>query len=524
MGDGARSRTDRSSSAPATKARCSASTATARVRSSSTRAELEAHALAPAPDGGLYVGTSPDGKIYKVDRRGTGTTFFEPGEKYIWALATDARGQLYAATGDKGVIYKIAPDGKGAKFYQAQATNVTALAVDPNGNLLVGTESPGRVLRVDSQGKAFLLLDTPFEEIRSLRFDDKGVLYVAAVNGRTGTSAPPRPDDRNTPAPSAEPAAPTPVVSVSTEITAVAVVDTGSGATAGTPREDRRSLKGAVYRIAADGLWDKLWESREDSPYDVIFDAAGHLIVATGNRGKLYRLEGDPLQPTLLATAGGQQVTALHRDARGQLNYATANPGKVYRLSAQRASKGTYDSATLDAGMVSSWGSISWRGSTPRGSTHRDFDAVRQLGRAKRHLERVVRLVQHAGGVADREPESALPAVARRPHRLGHTCPDLGQRVLPAAQPAAPGAIDHVAPARDRVPETVQHRRPRPRRLRRSDDARSPADRRRHERCIGRIRLARRGAPDLSEGAPDADLARERRERRRAAVRRAVPP
>jgi len=25
--------------------------------------ELEAHALAPAPDGGLYVGTSPDGKI-----------------------------------------------------------------------------------------------------------------------------------------------------------------------------------------------------------------------------------------------------------------------------------------------------------------------------------------------------------------------------------------------------------------------------------------------------------------------------
>ena len=27
--------------------------------------ELEAHALAPAPNGGIYVGTSPDGRIYK---------------------------------------------------------------------------------------------------------------------------------------------------------------------------------------------------------------------------------------------------------------------------------------------------------------------------------------------------------------------------------------------------------------------------------------------------------------------------
>jgi hypothetical protein len=332
-------------------------------------AELEAHALAPAPDGGLYVGTSPDGKIYKVDRRGVATTFFQPGEKYVWALASDRRGQVYAATGDKGTVYKIAPDGKGAKFYQAQSTNVTSLAIDPSGALLVGTESPGRVLKVDADGKAFLLLDTPFEEIRSLRFDDKGLLYVAAVNGRAGTVAAPRIDDRESVTPRAPEPSANPVPSVSAEITSVAVVDAPSGgASVGAPREDRRTPKGAIYRIAADGLWDKLWESREDSPYDVVFDTQGKVVIGTGNRGKLYRLDGDPLQPTLVTTAGGQQVTSLHRDAKGRIYYATANPGKLYRLSAERAARGTYQSETRDAGMVATWGAISWRGTTPAGS------------------------------------------------------------------------------------------------------------------------------------------------------------
>jgi len=332
--------------------------------------ELEVHALAAAPDGGLYVGTGPNGKIYKVDRKGGSTSFFDPKEKYIWALATDTRGQVYAATGDKGAVYRIGPDGKGSRFYQAQATNVTALAVDRSGHLLIGTDGPGRVLRVDSDGKPFLLLDTKFDEIRALRFDDKGAVYVAAVAGRGGPPPPPRADDRSggdrvsTPESSAAP-----VASVSAEITSVTVVDVpSSGSSASTSRDDRRSVKGAVYRIASDNLWDKLWESRDDTPYDVALDGQGGIIIATGNRGKLYRLDGAPPQPTLLTTAGGLQVTSLHRDTQGRVYYATANPGKLYRLSADRADRGTYISETRDATMVSTWGSISWRGTFPPGS------------------------------------------------------------------------------------------------------------------------------------------------------------
>src|SRR5215813_9199181 len=299
-------------------------------------AELEVHAIAPAPNGGLYVATSPDGKIYKVDRNGASTTFFDPHEKYIWALAVDNAGNVYAGTGEKGVVYKITPDGKGTPFYQTKATHATALALDKSGNLLVGTESPGRVVRVDADGKGFVLLDSPFQEIRTLRFDDKGVLYVAAVNGRaTSGAAPSVPTETSSGGQGGDTGrAPVPSVSVSTEITAIGVVETpGSGGGSSTSRADNRLTKGAIYRIAPDGLWDQLWESKEDSPYDVAFDGDGHLVVATGNKGKIYRLEGDPLQPILLARASAQQVTALYRDARGRLYYATANPGKLYRLS-----------------------------------------------------------------------------------------------------------------------------------------------------------------------------------------------
>jgi sugar lactone lactonase YvrE len=327
--------------------------------------ELEVHALANAPNGQLYVGTSPDGRIYRVDAQGRAETFFDPEDKYIWAIAVDKQGVVFAATGDKGVVYRITPDGKSTKFFSTKAMHAVSLAFDPNGQLLVGTGSPGRVFRVDVSGKGFLLLDTTYQEIHSLRIDPKGLIYAAAQSGRQAPQA----EDRTEapPVPAAQQAVPT----VSTEITSIAVIDVpvtpSSGQSGPPPRDDRRGPTGAVYRVQPDGLWDELWTSREDAPYDLAVEADGSVLIATGPKGKLFRLGGNPMRALLLTRVPSQQSTMLARVADRTL-VATANPGLLMAISSTRALRGTYESEVKDAQTVATWGVLSWRASIPSGA------------------------------------------------------------------------------------------------------------------------------------------------------------
>ncbi len=318
--------------------------------------ELEVHALAAAPRGGVYVGTSPDGKIYHVAADGTSAVLFDPEDRYIWALAVDAGGNVFAATGDKGIIYKIPPDGKGTPFYRTNAGNVVSLAFAPNGDLVAGTESPGRVFRIDPAGHAFVLLDSPFREIHAVRLAADGTIYAVAVNGGQGG------DSRATDQPVQTPeAARPPVPSVSTEITTISVVDSGVTGASPQPHPAKRQGKGAIYRIRPDGLWDTLWDSGDDAPYDLVIEPDNSLLVGTGTEGKIFRVSGEPARATLLARASAKQVTALLREPSGRVVGVTSNPGKLFALSPSPARRGAYDSDVRDAGNVATWGVIRWR-------------------------------------------------------------------------------------------------------------------------------------------------------------------
>ena len=329
--------------------------------------EIDIHAVVAGPGGAVFAATSPDGRVYRVTPDGEPSTVFDPDDTYIWALAVAPDGTLYAATGDAARIYRVAPQGEGEVFFESDATHVLSLAFEAGGALLAGTESPGHVLRIGQDGRAFVLLDAPYTEIRSLRTQPDGSVLVVAVNESGATAPSP---SSSTDSSSTEPA-PAPVVSVTTSVTAVVVAD---AATTSTSRPSTnggtasRGTKGAVYRIAADGVWDKLWSSDADTPYDAVFDTAGALLIGTGGDGKIYQVSDDPPRTALLGRAPAQQITRFLQQADGSLRYATANPGKVVRLTRALAQRGTYESEIRDAVTVATWGTISWGGATPGGS------------------------------------------------------------------------------------------------------------------------------------------------------------
>ncbi len=325
--------------------------------------ELEVHALAPAPDGGLFVGTSPDGRVYRVDARGMAQAFFDPDEKYIWALATDSTGRLVVATGDpKGRVYRVSTTGAVEVLYTSSAAHVVSMTFDAEHRLVVGTESPGRVFRIGADNRPFLLLDTSLQEVRALRTDTRGRILAAAQARRTGA------DGGGEAPPAAVAPAAAPVASVSVSITAMSVVDTSSpvpASASGVPGGG--AVVGAIFRIDPDGTSDRIWESTDDAPYDLAVLDDDALLVATGNRGKLYRLAGEPVRATLVGRVPGQHAVQFVR-AAGRTLAATSNAGALVRIDDRHAERGTYVSEVRDARTSATWGALSWRATAPAGA------------------------------------------------------------------------------------------------------------------------------------------------------------
>ena len=331
-------------------------------------AEQNVHAIAPDNAGGLLAGTSPEGALYRIGPE-PAQMVFDPEDRYIWAVAASESGDVFVATGDQGRIYRIPAGGNAQLFYDAEASHVLTLAFDAAGNVLAGTGTPGQVIRIAQDGRGFVVLDSPYAEIRALRLARDGALYAVAV-GSSRARAQPAPA---TPAPAR---APVPRVTTSTTVTAVvgaAPAPAPAASTPAPPTASRGAARGAIYRIQPDGLWDTVWESQQDTPYDVALDSGGRLIIGTGNRGRIYAVSDDPPRVALLARAPAEQITSLATGPDGSHYYATSNPGAVYRLSTAQAGTGTYVSEVHDAQTIAAWGALRWHAVTPAAAVVRFF-------------------------------------------------------------------------------------------------------------------------------------------------------
>ncbi len=312
---------------------------------------MNVFAMAVGRDGRVYAASSPDGKVYRIAANGTAEVFYDPKAKYIWALQFLSNGDLLVATGDKGELHRVTPAGAGKVFLKLDEDHVRSLAVDAKGQIFVGTEPGGLIVRVDANGAPFVVYQAGKREVTNLLAGPDGVLYAAVIgNKMTGTqiSIPMIPIPSPTGAPPAQTGAGAPAAAANTQRIPVA----------SAPPVAPNPVQGGseVIRIDADGAPMKFWSHATDLVYAMTLDAKGKLLLGTGNKGSIYRVES-PAVFTLLRDMASTQVTAMLRDGSRVLAI-TGNVGKVHEIGDALEKQGTFESQVFDVSNFAQWGRL----------------------------------------------------------------------------------------------------------------------------------------------------------------------
>jgi sugar lactone lactonase YvrE len=310
--------------------------------------ELAVQAVRVAGDGSLLVATSPDGKVYRVPASGgTGAAapvvVFDPAmteerPKYLWDLAVGKGGEVYVAAGAPAAVYRVpAGGGKAEVLFKTADQHIRCLLLAGDGTLWAGSDGSGVIYKFapwEAGAKPFAAYAAGRREITALAMDAAGNVYAAGVGTKGRTALPPLP------------------VSGSVGVS-ITFVQPGSSTAAGSNTLVPDGSE--IYRIAVDGSPQKLLTLKDDVVYALAV-RNGSLLAATGNRGRVYRVDTAATgRFTDVAHLEGAQGMAF-APAKDGLLVATSNSGKVFRLADTVATAATYTSEVFDAQGFAQWG------------------------------------------------------------------------------------------------------------------------------------------------------------------------
>ncbi len=331
-----------------------------------TAPEPEVFAVWADPDGTVYAGTSPKGKVYRIPSKGgKAGVFFDPGETYIWVLARAADGSLLVGTGTQGKLFRVDSKGKGSVLYDSDDTHIRSLAPLPGGDVIAGTAGEGLILRISPDGRARTLYDAQEPEVVSLAAAPDGTCYAAVIASEA--SLVDQAKDQ-APAPAAAPPGRgaakggQPQVSVSVEQVETPTVTAGRGKRGGA-----QAPRSEILSISPAGVVESLWSFTDDTVYNLLWQN-GNLWVATGLEGKLYRWADQ--QMLLEKDVDERQIVAVLPGDPGPV-FATTNAAALFRVTRGTEASGTYTSPALDTEQVARFGTFSWQGEVPPGGAVR---------------------------------------------------------------------------------------------------------------------------------------------------------
>jgi hypothetical protein len=286
----------------------------------------------------VFVGTSPEGKIYKISPNKGKKEFFNPDEKFIWDLKEDKSGSIICATGNSGGVYQVTPEGEGAQIFAAEDTHIISLYISGDNSILAGSGDRGILYRIDNR-KVKVLFDSPFQEIRGICEDSEGNIYFSATK----------------------------------EISLASQISTGSSREKPLflkkkekPGEAPRE-KSVLYCLHTNGIVEKIWTSGTEYIYSVFYDRkTSDVIIGTGDSGRVYSVKKDGSFAIIYESDSAQifKIAGNGKGASSGYTLITNNTAAITGIEDTPNSKGIYYSDVYDLQIQSKLGRLYWDAET----------------------------------------------------------------------------------------------------------------------------------------------------------------
>ena len=298
-------------------------------------------------------------------------TIFEPNDaNYIFAITVDKSGDIYIGTGPQGKIYKIDTTGKKNEvIYDCPDKNILSLIEGKDGILYAGSDTRGIVYMINPRTKDVkVLFDSEQQEITSLLILGED-LYATATSAqmmqaetRFAAQAPAgKPEKMEERIPSGD-------TSGRTKLQIANTKEQSEEQPAEHKNKAMRPAKPAqasyVYKITKDGFVNDIFS--ETAVFFTMTAEGKEILVGTGNNAQLFSVEPNSEQKAIIfEDKQASEVTAAAVTGN-DIYVGLANPAKLVKLDKAIASEGTYTSDLIDAGQPAKWGKLQIEADIPQ--------------------------------------------------------------------------------------------------------------------------------------------------------------
>lgn len=341
--------------------------------------------MCQTPDGKIYAATGPEGQLFQIDEDGKHEVVLDSEQNNLTSLVSDGKDLLYVGSDPDGLIYRVNRQTKDVfVMFDAPESEISALVLGKDGTLYAGTAAETeeaadaseagateQVGRPEGDTGGVPLPTQPPEAPKPPQPTPPSPGEPAPIPKADAAKPPAAPltepkhllilvDD---PAPSPDPADPPAAAAAANKKPASTAAAAQNLAAKTAPPATPAAAGNAIYRLDKDGFVNEIF--RQPVIVHSLIEQNGLLLVGTGSEGMIYQVNPAAEETIILAKVDPKEVVSLLAMKDGRVMMGLANSGDIAVMTSGFAIEGTYTSAVLDATQISRFGKMQLHGTLP---------------------------------------------------------------------------------------------------------------------------------------------------------------